>query len=244
MNLLEKTRKLNEVLQAYDNVQVVDLANVLSAVEGGNVYCANAKGMILGYKQLPKCIDEERLVSVGDDKFFPEVYTRYLQNVIETKVVEEEKAEGDESVKSTIIVPVYTENRRLGSMVVELNRKDVKNDDIILAEFAATALGAAILREDAAYNEQVRNCNIAVNNLSFSEKRAIRSIFAEMEGNECYLVASKIADAVGITRSVIVNALRKLEGAGVIETRSLGMKGTYIRIKASMLNEVLENAGF
>ena len=244
MNLLEKTRKLNEVLQAYDNVQVVDLANVLSAVEGGNVYCANAKGMILGYKQLPKCIDEERLVSVGDDKFFPEVYTRYLQNVIETKVVEEEKAEGDDGVKSTIIVPVYTENRRLGSMVVELNRKDVKNDDIILAEFAATALGAAILREDAAYNEQVRNCNIAVSNLSFSEKRAIRSIFAEMEGNECYLVASKIADAVGITRSVIVNALRKLEGAGVIETRSLGMKGTYIRIKASMLNEVLENAGF
>lgn len=244
MNLLEKTRKLNEVLQAYDNVQVVDLANVLSAVEGGNVYCANAKGMVLGYKQLPKCIDEERLISVGDNKFFPEIYTRYLQNVIETKVVEEEKAEGEDGVKSTIIVPVYTENRRLGSMVVELTRKDVKNDDIILAEFAATALGAAILREDAAYNEQVRNCNIAVSNLSFSEKRAIRSIFAEMEGNECYLVASKIADAVGITRSVIVNALRKLEGAGVIETRSLGMKGTYIRIKASMLNEVLENAGF
>ncbi|MDX5324286.1 MAG: GTP-sensing pleiotropic transcriptional regulator CodY, partial [Exiguobacterium sp.] len=34
----------------------------------------------------------------------------------------------------------------------------------------------------------------------------------------------------GITRSVIVNALRKLESAGVIESRSLGMKGTYIKI--------------
>ena len=44
------------------------------------------------------------------------------------------------------------------------------------------------------------------------------------------LVASKIADRAGITRSVIVNALRKLESAGVIETRSLGMKGTYIKI--------------
>ena len=39
-----------------------------------------------------------------------------------------------------------------------------------------------------------------------------------------------IADKVGITRSVIVNALRKFESAGVIESRSLGMKGTHIKI--------------
>ena len=30
--------------------------------------------------------------------------------------------------------------------------------------------------------------------------------------------------------SVIVNALRKFESAGVIESRSLGMKGTHIKI--------------
>ena len=34
--------------------------------------------------------------------------------------------------------------------------------------------------------------------------------------------------SVGITRSVIVNALRKFESEGVIESRSSGMKGTYI----------------
>ena len=38
------------------------------------------------------------------------------------------------------------------------------------------------------------------------------------------LVASKVADKVGITRSVIVNALRKFESAGIIESRSLGLK--------------------
>ena len=47
---------------------------------------------------------------------------------------------------------------------------------------------------------------------------------------EGILVASKIADRVGITRSVIVNALRKFESAGVIESRSSGMKGTYIKV--------------
>ena len=53
-------------------------------------------------------------------------------------------------------------------------------------------------------------------------------------------MASKIADRVGITRSVIVNALRKLESAGVIETRSLGMKGTYIRILNEQLMQSIE----
>jgi transcriptional pleiotropic repressor len=64
---------------------------------------------------------------------------------------------------------------------------------------------------------------------------AVESIVDELNGNEGLLIASKIADKVGITRSVIVNALRKLESAGIIESRSLGMKGTYIRI----LNEGL-----
>lgn len=60
-------------------------------------------------------------------------------------------------------------------------------------------------------------------------------ILSELDGNEGLLVASKIADRVGITRSVIVNALRKFESAGVIESKSLGMKGTYIKV----LNELL-----
>ena len=59
-----------------------------------------------------------------------------------------------------------------------------------------------------------------------------------MEG---ILVASKIADRSGITRSVIVNALRKLESASVIETRSLGMKGTRIKILNPKLKSELEN---
>ena len=71
---------------------------------------------------------------------------------------------------------------------------------------------------------------MAINSLSYSELEAIEHIFEELDGSEGLLVASKIADRVGITRSVIVNALRKLESAGVIESRSLGMKGTYIKV--------------
>ncbi len=72
---------------------------------------------------------------------------------------------------------------------------------------------------------------MAINSLSYSVSLKQLSIFSKnLDGNEGLLVASKIADRVGITRSVIVNALRKLESAGVIESRSLGMKGTYIKV--------------
>ena len=62
---------------------------------------------------------------------------------------------------------------------------------------------------------------MAINSLSYSEKEAIEHIFEELGGTEGLFIASKVADRVGITRSVIVNALRKLESAGVIESRSL-----------------------
>ena len=51
----------------------------------------------------------------------------------------------------------------------------------------------------------------------------------------CFAV--KIAEEAGTTRSIVVNAMRKLESAGILETRSSGMKGTYIKV----LNEFLYN---
>ena len=81
--------------------------------------------------------------------------------------------------------------------------------------------------------EEVRKQQIvksAISTLSASELEAIKHIFEVLDGDEGILVASKIADRVGITRSVIVNALRKFESAGVIESRSSGMKGTYIKV--------------
>ena len=80
----------------------------------------------------------------------------------------------------------------------------------------------------------------ALSTLSSSELEAIRFIFDEIEDNESVLIASMIADKAGITRSVIVNALRKLESAGIIESRSSGMRGTYIRIVNDLVEEELE----
>lgn len=117
-------------------------------------------------------------------------------------------------------------------------------DDIILSEYGTTVVGLEMLRsvnEESA--EEARKEQIvqsAISTLSFSELEAIIHIFDELGGSEGILVASKIADRVGITRSVIVNALRKFESAGVIESRSSGMKGTYIRVMNDYIFQELE----
>jgi transcriptional pleiotropic repressor len=142
------------------------------------------------------------------------------------------------------IVPIIGGGDRLGTLVLSRENQSFGDDDLILAEYGSTIIGMEILRERIEERESEARSkmivSVAVSSLSFSEMEAVEQIFEELEGKEGLLVASKIADRAGITRSVIVNALRKLESAGVIETRSLGMKGTYIRILNSQLPQELE----
>jgi GTP-sensing transcriptional pleiotropic repressor CodY len=122
---------------------------------------------------------------------------------------------------------------------------DFGDEDVVLAEYGATVVGLEIERRKALEAEEDERklavVRMAIGTLSYSEAEAVKQIFNELQGTEGLLVASKIADRSGITRSVIVNALRKLESAGVIESRSLGMKGTHIKIVNSKFKDELAN---
>src|SRR5699024_11354674 len=105
----------------------------------------------------------------------------------------------------------------LGILIVGRLTERFNDNDLVIAEYGATVVGMEILQSEAEENEnKARNqavVQMANSSLSFSELEAIEHIFEELDGKEGLLVASKIADRVGITRSVIVNALRKLESA-------------------------------
>ena len=77
----------------------------------------------------------------------------------------------------------------------------------------------------------------AVNTLSRLEIQAVLAVLNELDGRqEGILVTSRLADKVRITRSVIVNALKKCESAGIIQTKSSGMKGTSVRVVNDLLS--------
>ncbi|KMY49443.1 GTP-sensing pleiotropic transcriptional regulator CodY [Peribacillus loiseleuriae] len=244
MNLLEKTRKINSMLQnaAGQPVNFKEMAESLSEVIESNVYVVSRRGKLLGFA-INQQIENERINQMLKDRQFPEEYTKSLFNVQGTSSnldVESEYTafpiENKELFVSglTTIVPIIGGGDRLGTLILARLQDQFHDDDLILAEYGATVIGMEILREKAEeIEEEARSkaiVQMAISSLSYSELEAIEHIFEELKGSEGLLVASKIADRVGITRSVIVNALRKLESAGVIESRSLGMKGTYIKV--------------
>ena len=137
------------------------------------------------------------------------------------------------------MTPVFGGARRVGTLIMMRENKEFTEEDIVLAEYGAIVVANEIMRmRSERVEEEARKkaaVQIALATLSYSEREAIEHIIAELDGKEGLLIASRIADKVGITRSVIVSALRKFESANVIESRSLGMKGTYIKV----LNEYL-----
>jgi transcriptional pleiotropic repressor len=243
MSLLNKTRQINAMLQKTAGpVNFKDMAETLRDVIGGNVYVVSRRGKLLGFA-VSQAIENERMKKMFEERHFPQEYTENLFNVNETSAnigIESEftafPVENRDLFQSglTTIVPILGGGQRLGTLILSRLNDSFSEEDLILAEYGATVVGMEILHEKAEeIEEEARNkavVQMAISSLSYSELEAIEHIFEELEGNEGLLVASKIADRVGITRSVIVNALRKLESAGVIESRSLGMKGTYIKV--------------
>lgn len=78
--------------------------------------------------------------------------------------------------------------------------------------------------------------------ISYSEIQAVKAIYNAIgEKADAIIVSKNVADNEGITRSVVVSGLKILEVAGIIETRSLGMKGTNIKIlDRKSLEEVIK----
>lgn len=70
----------------------------------------------------------------------------------------------------------------------------------------------------------------AVEGLTEGEACGVRAVFEAIEGNKAVVVTSDIAQENNITRSVVLNGLRKLECGGLIKIYSKGAKGTEIKI--------------
>lgn len=142
------------------------------------------------------------------------------------------------------IVPIRNQFGQIGVLLCGQDEVVFSEEQQLILEYAATLIAVMMMRaanqkaETEARKKHV--VQLALEVLSYSELEAVKYIFQEIDGNEGFLVASKLAEEYKLTRSVIVNALRKLESAGVIDARSLGMKGTYIKILNDYLYEELE----
>lgn len=240
VQLLDKTRKINKLLHNNNSTKVVfnDICKVMMECLDSNILVISKKGKVLG---VSLCPGVEEITELIDDKvggYVDELLNDRFLSVLSTK----ENVNlatlgfvGENTSKYTAIInPIEIAGERLGTVFMYRFSPTYDIDDIIVSEYGTTVVGLEMMRsvneENVEENRKIQVVKSAFSTLSFSELEAIIHIFDELDGEEGILVASKIADRVGITRSVIVNALRKFESAGVIESRSSGMKGTYIKV--------------
>ncbi|WP_455714402.1 GTP-sensing pleiotropic transcriptional regulator CodY [Anaerosporobacter sp.] len=245
VQLLDKTRKINKLLHNNNSHKVVfnDICDVLSEILESNILVISKKGKVLGIKNRSDISEIKELIKDSVGGHIDNLLNERLLNVLSTKENVNLLTLGFEFDNiddyQAMITPIEIAGERLGTLFLYKNNAQYIIDDIILSEYGTTVVGLEMMRsvneENAEEHRKIQIVKSAISTLSFSELEAITHIFEELDGNEGILVASKIADRVGITRSVIVNALRKFESAGVIESRSSGMKGTYIKV----LNDVV-----
>lgn len=245
VQLLDKTRKIGKLLHNNNSGKVIfsDICRVMREILNSNVLVISRKGKVLGVGREDGIESIRELMDEAVGGFIDPVLNERLLGVLSTKENVNLETLGLENADirkfQAIITPIEIAGERLGTLFIYKCNVQYDIDDIILCEYGSTVVGLEMLRavneENAEESRKVAVVKSAINTLSFSEMEAIIHIFDELNGMEGILVASKIADRVGITRSVIVNALRKFESAGVIESRSSGMKGTYIKI----LNDVV-----
>lgn len=250
VQLLDKTRKIGKLLHNNSSSKVIfnDICEVLKDILLSNVLVISRKGKVLGIGdyQGVESISELIVDKVGG--FIDSMLNERLLSVLSTKENVNLETLGFETVDVTrlkaVITPIEIAGERLGTLFIYKCDEQYEIDDIILCEYGTTVVGLEMLRavneESAEENRKLAVVRSAIGTLSFSEMEAITHIFDELRGMEGILVASKIADRVGITRSVIVNALRKFESAGVIESRSSGMKGTYIKVLNDLVFEEID----
>ena len=250
VQLLDKTREIGKLLHNNNSSKVVfnDICKVMREIMNSNVLVISRKGKVLGVGKeegidaITEMIDE----NVGG--FIDHMLNERFLGILSTKENVNLETLGFESPGirkfQAIVTPIEIAGERLGTLFIYKCDGQYDIDDIILCEYGTTVVGLEMLRsvneESAEENRKIAVVKSALSTLSFSEMEAITHIFDELNGMEGILVASKIADKVGITRSVIVNALRKFESAGVIESRSSGMKGTYIKVLNDVVFEEIE----
>ena len=225
--LLDNTRKIEKLL--HNNTGKVifnDICEVMSDILRSNMLVISKKGKVLGYGENEHVMPVGELINDQVGSFVDEALNERFLGILSTNENIQLGTLGflqDDALKTGIVAPIGIAGERLGTVFLYKNEEKYDIDDIILCEYGTTVVSLEMLRavteETAEENRKISVVRSAIGTLSYTEMHA-----------EGILVASKIADKAGITRSVVVNALRKFESAGVIESRSSGMKGTYIKV--------------
>jgi len=254
--MLSVFRRFNSLIQeiSIESLEPSMFATALSNLLGCNAFVLGCRGEILGY-ELQESFYCEHFDSKRKKK---EMYIEKSRNeaLLETtepsaRTTETEKVcvlfagECPWAARYLAVLPVIGADTRLATLVLVRRAKEFTQEELILAESGATMAALEILRfrrqkAETRAREHMMATSV-LENLSYSELKATKLLFDNFTDHEQILVARQIIKQANITQSVVVNALSKLEGAGILESHSLGAKGTHVKLLNDVFPKELAN---
>ena len=250
--ILDKIRRLNWVLSesTTGSLSYEDLSRILCEIIAANIYVLDSAGKVLGVAYIDAGDTSTFEDELGFEKISDEDNAGILEisetmaNLIGDALIPILGQDYSMKDKYHAIIPIVCGGERLGTLLMARYKNSYDDEEIALCEYGATVVGLEIRRNIQLEHAKERNLRLSVDmaldTLSYSEKDALEKILGQLAESEGLIVTSKVASQHGLTNSVVVNALRKLESARLIETKSLGMKGTYIKVVNPYLKDQLK----
>ena len=130
-------------------------------------------------------------------------------------------------------IPLITNTGRIGMLYV--NGIDKLNQNELAYFYSAIPIYTLILKNiifkrESLLRRQIASARTVIASMTALEIEALKAVFSEISQEGGIIVIKKLAEKHNITRSLIVNALKKIEGVGIITTQSLGVKGTKVTV--------------
>lgn len=251
VDLLDKTRKINGLLRdnRVSKVAFTDLCQVLGDLLDSTVFVISSKGKVLGMASSGEDAvlsgfptGKGKRIDAKIGKRFLEVLSTKENVNLETLGIPREETRDLQA----LITPVYIAGKRLGTLFLYRRMQIYGIEDIILTEYSTTVVGLEMIRavaeETDKANRKQQVVDSVVSILSPLERKAVENVIKQIDSGEGTIITSRLAKEVGITRTVIVNALKKMESAGLLETKSYGVKGTHIKILNDIVYTEFENS--
>jgi transcriptional pleiotropic repressor len=238
MSVLLKMQTINAIREK--GARTLEILKLIASMVECDLYLTDSSGNIIGsnVEEEQSLTDEfkDRMIEIENTLANISLYGDFL------------KDSQPANVKLTVI-PLRNLNLMRGHLLlVKAGSKEFSEEDLILAEILALIIDSNRTVENADRVTELRtrqpvNLETTLGSLTFTEIKTVQGIFVELNGKSGTLVIGKFATKIEVSRSVIMNAIRKLESAGILYSRSIGTKGTYIEMKNPDILKLMKERG-
>lgn len=249
--LLPKIQELNSIFNKSLTTftPLASLCDRMCNIIGCNIYVFDSEGNIFAYSVADRfeCPYTEQSLR---EKQLPSYYFDIFDSMGSAVIGQHEKipvctyadvkiCEFDDRYYS--LYPIYLNYQKTAGMLLIRYGTNFSQTDNILCEYASAIISLEMFQQRQLEIQQKSleqaAVKLAVGSLSFSELRSVSAVLEELDGIEGHIFLNEIAEQCYATHSTVSGALKKLEAAGVISTKSQGVKGKLVKITNQKLYE-------